>query len=152
MVQEYCFLCSLTPDLTIQLPGGPPMQRALAGLTRDGVEVEVTVRRHTKRRTAAQNRYIHGVIVPVVQHWLRESQGENVNHDNCYYMLRQIVGDSLQIKLVGGIQVISLTGKRFSEMNTQEFGEAVEKIKVYFSPKGCAIPDPTQHNFINDFL
>ena len=124
------------------------MQRALAGLTRDGVEVEVTVRRHTKRRTAAQNRYIHGVIVPVVQHWLRESQGEVRNHDACYGLLRQVVGDEYAIVNVNGKMVISLTGKSFSSMTTIEFGEAVEKIKLYFAPKGCVIPDPTQHNFI----
>ena len=151
-MEEYSFICKLSPELIIQLPGGRPMQRALAPLSEEGVDIEVTIRKHRRNRTNRQNRYIHGVIVPTVSAWVKNTQGTKISHDECYYMLRQVVGDSLHITTIAGMQVISLGGKRFSAMNTLEFSDAIEKIKGFYSPKGCDIPDPVGENYLNSFL
>lgn len=106
-----------------------------------------------QKRSDAQNRYIHGVVVPTVKAWYRETQGETKTNDEIYVWLRVgLLGQKPVITEMLGSQVITMTGKRFSKQNTKEFTESIETIISLMAEKGCVIPLPREHNFIGDFL
>ena len=126
-----------------------------ARLTRNirGEKLIVTFQKYRAKRSEAQNRYIHGVIVPTVRAWFKETQGEDPGHNFVYSWLRTSLLDKKpEIKEMFGIQVISLGGKRFSEMNTLEFTEATNTIIDKMAEKDCHIPVPVKDNFLHDHI
>lgn len=117
--------------------------------------LEVTISIHRRQRSLAQNRWIHGICVPTVQGWLYDTQGVKYTHDEVYVYLNTVVLDQKpEIKEVAGEEVIVMTGKRFSQMNTLEFSEAVNEIVRYFADKGLEIllPKDKTNNLVSDFL
>lgn len=117
--------------------------------------LEINIKKFYRQRTAAQNRYCHGVMIPTVQAWQKETTGTCSSHDALYAFFRvHIIGDEPVIEEVEGIEVIIMTGKRFSECTTVEFVERVDKIIAYYEPKGCIIPLPVpkSNNLISDFM
>lgn len=125
--------------------------RVLGPLKGKKLLVKFGVLRH--KRSDAQNRYIWGVMVPTVQAWFKETTGEVKSKDEVYTWFRVgLLGDKPVITEVMGCEVITMSGKRFSQMNTKEFGEAVDMILQLMAEKGCVIPEPRQFNFITEFL
>lgn len=104
-----------------------------------------------RRRTDKQNRYIHGPVCTRVMLWHLDNTGEKLSHDEVYAYLRRICGHRMKITMVNGTEVITMTGKRFSQMNTVEFGEAIDTLKAYFDPQGCEIPEPRGDNLWTDY-
>lgn len=106
-----------------------------------------------KKRTDAQNRYLHGVICTKVRHWYLESQGEKISNDEAKaYIYSHVLGYELQSKTILDQEVFIMQGKHFSQMNTVEFNEAKEKVQKFFAPLGCNIPDPREECLITNYL
>jgi len=118
-------------------------------------QLEIQIKKFYKNRTSAQNRYCHGVMIPTVQAWQKETTGEHSSHDGLYAFFRtHIIGDEVIMEEIDGVDTMVLTGKRFSQCNTVEFAERVDKIIYYYAEKGCVIlpPDPKSNNLITDFM
>jgi hypothetical protein len=118
-----------------------------------GHRIEIKFRQHRARRSDRQNRYIWGVVVPCVRAWKLETEGVKYTKDEIYTWLRVgLLGHTPQITEVSGVQVVIMGGKRFSQMNTKEFTDAIELIKQLLAEQGCNVPDPKQDNFLTDFI
>lgn len=120
-----------------------------------GKDIESDIRLMRYKRSLAQNAYLHGIIVPIVRAWIKETTGEKQSHDEVYiYLNSSILGNKPEIRSVLGEEVIVMTGKRFSKMNTKEFTDAVETILQHFALKGLVIPTPKdgKNNTLDDFL
>lgn len=120
-----------------------------------GKELLVTVRVLRYKRSDSQNRYIWGVIVPMVRQWLYENQGEKYTREEVYTWLRiKLLGEIPKIVSIAGDEVVTMTSKRFSAMNTKEFAEAIDTIRERMLERGLDIPEPSKkgHNLIEDFI
>lgn len=96
-----------------------------------------------------------GVVVKVVQGWLYETQGEKFTNDEVYSWLRlKILEETPKIVNIAGEDIITMTSKRFSAMNTKEFTIAVDTIRERMAERGCIIPEPKKKglNLIEDFI
>jgi hypothetical protein len=143
---------TLSPDGESVLLDHPKLY---ARLTKDirGEKLIVTFQKYRSKRSDAQNRYIHGVVVPTVRAWFKETQGEEPGHDFVYSWLRtSLLEQEPIIKEMFGVQVISLGGKRFSQMNTKEFAEAINLIVDKMAERDCFIPLPRGDNFVHDHV
>jgi hypothetical protein len=147
------FIGELQDDFTLKLEGseGASIRHLLSFFK--GKELDITFSIHEKNRSAAQNRYIHGVVVPIVRTWFEETTGDRHTHDEVYMWLRvSLLKQSPIIKNVGGEQVIIMEGKRFSKMTTKEFAEAIDLIIATMAERDCPIPFPREENHITKFL
>lgn len=122
-----------------------------------GKELLVTVKVLRYKRSDSQNRYIHSVVVGHVRHWLFETQGVKYTHDEVYSWLRtNLLGYKPKITVIAGEEVITMTGKRFSAMNTKEFATAIDTIRQEMLERGLDIPEPSKdkrkHNLLEEFL
>lgn len=118
-----------------------------------GKSVILEVSKYYRNRTNRQNRYIWGVMVPIIQRWILETQGEKVTKDQAYMYLRMgVLEEKPVITEIAGTEVITFESKRFSRMNTKEFSEAIEEVIAIMAERGCAIPLPNEENLITDFL
>lgn len=116
-----------------------------------GKRLALVVKKHSRRRTLAQNRYIHGPVCASVWEYFMEREGKDFEHDYIYTFLRKLCGHTIEIKVMNGMEVIAMTGKRFSQMNIEEFGRAIDKIKKHFAKKDWEIPEPRGDNFWGDY-
>lgn len=115
--------------------------------------LEITFKVFRQQRSSAQNRYMWGVVVPTVRAWLKETQGVSYTPDEVYTWLRvSILGNAPSVREVAGSEVLVMTGKRFSAMNTKEFAEAVDTILNEMAKRGCMVPEPKKSNFIHEFV
>jgi hypothetical protein len=136
---------------SIILHNSGPLKRLLNGLVGSTLRVRFVIFR--AKRSDAQNRYIHGVAVPCVRAWHKETQGVDLTHDEAYGWLRTgVLKQKMIIKEVLGTQIITFDGKRFSAMNTKEFSEAVNFIADELAKVDCIIPMPRENNFITDHI
>lgn len=150
--KEYQIKGEFSDDMQyIKIDGWKALARVFYPLREKELLVKVSVLR--RRRSDRQNRYIHGVVVPCVTAWFKETTGEVHSHDEVYTWLRtSLLGQKLELVEIAGEQVPVMTGKRFSAMNTKEFAEAIEEIVTKMDEKGCHIPLPRQENLITDFI
>jgi hypothetical protein len=150
--REFDVVGELQEDgVTLLLKHGKAFKRLTAKLVGQPLRVRFSVLR--KKRSDAQNRYMWGVIVPTVAAWLRETQGEKYDKDDVYYWINgKVLGRQVKIKEIAGEEIAVMQGKRFSQMTTVEFNDAVEQILQYFAEMGLVIPEPRQHNFLHEFL
>lgn len=126
-------------------------RRIIIGLF--GYNLEIKVQPHRSKRSLAQNRYIWGVVVPCVRAWLKETEGKVWEKEEVYVWLRTgVLGDTVKITEIMGTQVLTMTGKRFSAMNTKEFTVAVETLMQKLAFQGCVVPEPRQDNFLQEFI
>jgi hypothetical protein len=141
---------TLRDDMSLTFDYANAFKSVFAYMIGKDIDIQITILR--KNRTNRQNRYIHGVIVPVVQQWLKEVEGWEYTHDQVYGTLRTELGDKAEITEIQGKQVITMTGKRFSKMDTKEFALAVDELIRIYAEKGCVIPEPREECFVNDFV
>ena len=150
---ELTILGSMTPDYNLEIMDSHKLVRLLKKFL--DKPLEITLCTFHRQRTLSQNRYCWGVIVPTVKGWLKETQGETYTKDEVYYYVNaKALGRRVIIKEVAGEEVPILEGKRFSQMTTVEFAEAVDKIVEYFGELGLEIllPKPKGSNLISEFL
>jgi GTP-dependent phosphoenolpyruvate carboxykinase len=53
---------------------------------------------------------------------------------------------------VNGEEVIIMEGTKMSDMNTEEFFNATEEIRDFYSKIGCNIPEPVKDNFLANYI
>lgn len=153
--EEYTLLGEMDGDFRISIHDSHRLARILKPFAETDKPIEVTIRIHRRQRSLAQNRWMHGVCVPTVMGWLKDTQGEKYTHDEVYVFLNTVVlGKKPIVKEVAGEEVIIMTGKRFSQMTTLQFSEAVDEIVRYFADRGLDIPLPKDgtNNLLNDYL
>lgn len=118
-----------------------------------GKKLSVTVKPFKESRTDAQNRYMHGVIVPTVKAWYKETHGVVLTADEVYTFLRiRVLGEKPKVRVIMGLEVVTMTGKRFSQMNKTEFAQAIDTIIDYFAQRGCYISPPIKNNHLHEIL
>jgi len=140
-------------ELYIKLTHWRVLKRILFGWMDKELEVNLQVLRY--QRSAAQNRYMWGVIVPTVMAFIKETTGEKKTKDEVYaYLNTHILGYELRTLEIMGKEVFVMEGKRFSQMNTKDFAEAVDKIITHFDALGCFIqlPQDKKNNLLTDFI
>jgi hypothetical protein len=151
---NYTFTGKLTPDCRgLAISFADQMGRILQPIKEE--ELEIYIKKFRKQRTVAQNSYLWGVVIPTVRAWMKENNGACPSAEAIYAILRiKVVGQEVIIEEIDGHDVPIISGKRFSEMNTLEFTEAVDKIILYYAEQGLEIPlpKPKSNNFINDFM
>lgn len=147
-------LGSMGEDYKISLMDAPKLGRILNKYVETDKPLEITISIHRRQRSLAQNRWLWGVCVPTVKGWLLDTQGEKYTSDEVYYYINSILGRKPVFKDVAGEEVIIMEGKRFSQMNTLEFSEAVDQIVLYFAERGLEIhlPDSKTNNLLSDYL
>lgn len=116
-----------------------------------GKKLLVNVTQFRRRRSDRQNRWIHGPCINRIRVWEGERTGETPSHDEVYTFLRTLCGCNLKIAKLYGQEVITMTGKRFSQMTTVEFSEAMETIMLFFGKKGCTIDPPKGESLWSDY-
>lgn len=148
----YEVLGLLTEDCQyIQVPHYKIYQRAFKKLLEKDLLITVQVLK--SKRSDKQNRYMWSCIVKHARAWLYETQGEKFSPDYVYAWLRTaILEEAPVVKEIAGQEVITMSGKRFSQMTVQEFTEAVETIRSKMAQKGCIIPEPTKNNLLHEFI
>ena len=142
-------------DYTIRFHDVVRLGRILKPYKDTDKPLEITIAIHRRQRSLAQNKWMWGVCVPTVMGWLKDTQGEKYAKDEIYYYINsKAVGRGTVIKEIAGEEVVVLEGKRFSQMTTIEFSEAVDKIVLYFAERGLEIPLPKDgtNNLLNDYL
>ena len=118
-----------------------------------GEPVIIGVEKYRKQRSKRQNRYVWGVIVPILQNWHRETQGEAITKDEAYAYIRTgILEEKPVIKSVAGVEVITFENKRLSQRTTKDFAEVVDRVVNVMSERGCHIPLPKEENLLTDFI
>ena len=119
-----------------------------------GVQLEITFKKFFRKRSLAQNRWIWGICVPDVIQFLFDTTGVLHSKEAVYAFLRtRVIGNEMWVETIDDQDIIFLSGKRFSQMNTKEFTDAVEKIVLYYAERGMKIrlPKPKTNNFITDY-
>lgn len=118
-----------------------------------GKRLSVNVELNYKERSPKQNRYLHGVILPCIINFIKETSGETYSKESVKaFIYTKILGYELVSEEFLGETVYRLKGKHFSDMNTKEFGVAVELLRGHFAPQGLEIPEPTGDNFLADYV
>ena len=150
---EYTFSGKLTEDCTkLSIDFATTVIRLLYPIKDD--ELEITIKKFRRNRTSAQNRYIHGVVVPTIRAWMKDNDGECPSHEAMYAFLRiKVVGHEVVIEEIAGVDIPVVSGKRFSQMNTVEFADAIDAIILHYAEQGLEIPLPVpgSNNITTDF-
>lgn len=152
---EFTFLGTMGEDFRITPMASGKLARLLHKYVNHEKSLEVTISIHRKQRSLAQNRWMHGVCVPTVQGWLRDTQGEKFTREEVYVYINTVaLRRKPEIKDIAGDEVIVMAGKRFSQMTTLEFSEAVDEIVNYFDERGLEVklPKPNTNNLVSDYL
>lgn len=150
--REFTVVGELTEDCKfIQLHHHTALRRLVSRLV--GEKLEVTFKKLRYQRSAAQNRYLWGIVYVTIAAWYRETQGERISKDTIHaHTLQHILGYEVKVETMLGKEVLVVQGKSTSQLNTLEFNDLVEKLQKYWGEKGCYIPDPNENNLLTDFL
>lgn len=107
----------------------------------------------TNNRSLQQNRYLHGIIVPIICSWHKETQGFGITSDQAKaFIYTNILEHKIVITEILGTEVITFEGKHFSKMTTTEFADSVKKVQSYFDELDVYIPDPKPKNTLDEFI
>lgn len=130
-------------------------KRLLWDWVEKSMEVETDIKPMRYKRSLAQNRWLWGPAIQTIRAWHKETTGEKITKDECYVFLNtSVLGNKPEIKTIMGEECIVMTGKRFSQMTTKEFSDAVDTICKHYEAKGLIIPLPQdgKNNLLNDFI
>ena len=106
-------------------------------------DVYVTIKEFKQKRSIAQNNLYYGVAIPMIQHFLMETQGEKYTKEEVnQYHLNTVMKPSLETKAIFGKVCVIYDIKRTSDMNTTEFMELKESVQMYWAGFDLIIPDP----------
>ena len=95
--KEYQVKGEFTEDMQfIKIDGWMALRKIFKDFVGKELLIKVSVLR--RRRSDRQNRYIHGVVVPCVTAWFKETTGEVHSHDEVYTWLRvSLLGQKLKV-------------------------------------------------------
>ena len=103
--------------------------------TLEGKEIDIEVSKHHSQRTHPQNNYYWGVVIALMSDWTGFTPQEM--HDTFKNMFLKETRRSKQGK---AYDVVRST----ASLTTQEFGDYVEKCRMFASMQGLVIPDPNE--------
>lgn len=130
--------------------------RALAKVLHawQGKELSIVLSKMTRKRTDRQNRYLHGVIVPIVQNLIYQRDGIRVSVSKAKaFIYTNVLEREIEEVEILGRKVIEVREQRFSTMSTVQFSEAVKTVQKYFAEHfGVDIPDPKENNTADEFF
>lgn len=158
-MDEFTFKGLFSKDFTaIELEGSGLFRRALYYW--EGVELEVRVRKLSRKRSDAQNRYWWGVLIQAVVKYAKERRGETITPQEAHlWVVTKILKSKVEVLHIMDCDVISIKTKSTSEMTTTEFSNAVDEVRLYFdNPElgdenpNWPIPLPTKFNLYHDFV
>tara|TARA_R110000751_G_scaffold116675_1_gene216830 strand:+ start:354 stop:791 length:438 start_codon:yes stop_codon:yes gene_type:complete len=114
----------------------------------DGQDVYVNIKKYRPKRSIKQNNWYYGVAIPMIQHFLMDTQGEKYTKDEVnQYHLNTVIKPSLETKAIFGKVCVIYDIKRTSDMTTIEFMEFKDDIQIYWANYDLIIPDPDQTEF-----
>ncbi|KAF0148750.1 MAG: hypothetical protein FD143_2832 [Ignavibacteria bacterium] len=107
--------------------------------------VYLTVSEERPTRTNEQLRYWFGVVLKMIVDYILETQGQNVSVEDMheYYVQKGYFG--LESKMING--EIIIIHNRSKKVNTKQFAEVVEKVKMEWAERGLVIPDSNEINY-----
>lgn len=142
-----------TDEVFLRFPNWRVFRRLFHNWIETGQPLDVTVRALRNKRSLAQNRWIWLVCNGPIRAWILETDGEKKSKEDIYlYLNSTVLGNKFEVTTVLGEEVIRMTGKRFSQMSTKEFSDAVDEICKFFEPKGLIVPLPKDNNLLDDFI
>jgi hypothetical protein len=108
----------------------------------NGMEVDITIERHKRKRSNPQNSYLHGAVLPIIRNRLIEL---GINEAQSKEWVFDFVKANCLVTEVVNMEtgeVLKSLGKS-SALSTWEFNEFVERIQQYCSEKlSLYIPNP----------
>jgi hypothetical protein len=114
----------------------------------DGQDVFITIKKFKPKRSIKQNNWYYGVAIPMIQHFLLDTQGEKYTKDEVnQYHLNTVIKPKLETKAIFGKVCVIYDIKRTSEMSTVEFMDFKEQVQVHWAQYELFIPDPEQTEF-----
>lgn len=118
-----------------------PSKQALISLP-DG---NYTIEKKKTKRSNEQNRYLHGVMLPLILNYFRSRSEEAKDLDI------EDVKKWLGKQGFWGFKKFGkdLIPKGTSEMTVLEFMGAKEQVQQFFAERGLIIPDPEQEDFLD---
>lgn len=139
------------------------LKRILKKYTDEFGDLEITIKKISKKRTASQNRYYWGVIVVSIMKFILSTKGEKWTKNRIHAINLEINGCTYDRELVmlpnsEGIyeekEVLVANFKTTSQMNTKEFSDFVDKLESHWSAVECYWPEPQydEANYITAFL
>lgn len=152
---SYTFLGTLSPDChSLEIAEAHTVSRLFKGIVGD--LLEITIKKHYRKRSLAQNNWIWGPCISTIRAWMKENDGYAPSPEAIYAMIRrhpEMGNQQIIFTEINGIEVFTFEGKAISEMSTVEFAEMVEKIVLYYGEKGLEIPlpKPKTNNLISDY-
>lgn len=107
--------------------------------------VYLTVSEERPTRTNEQLRYWFGVVLKMITDYILETQGQNVSVEDMheYYVQKGYFG--LESKMINN--EIIIIHNRSKKVNTKQFSEVVEKVKMEWAERGLVIPDSNEINY-----
>ena len=142
-------------EMVLRLEHWKPLKRVLRFWLKDTLKLEITMKLFRYLRSTAQNNYYWGVVIPTIRAWQKETTGVCPSPEQVHaYNLIHVMGDEPKIEEVMGRQVVTLSIKSSSKMNTKGFSDFVEKIQAHYDEKGSYIPNPKPktNNTLTDFI
>lgn len=143
--RTYCF------DVNGNLPEELSSKIKEIGLKYAGKQFEITLTNEHKRSNL-QNRYLHGILIPMITEYIRKSKKEAGDQD--YYKISEdkiklwIKEEFLGYEEVNGERRLRHTSK----LSTVEMMELKDQLQIYWIHRGLLLPDPNQEDFLEDEL
>lgn len=112
--------------------------------------VEVVVTKVYSKRSNAQSRYYHGIVVPMIQAAMSEVVGERLTHGEAHEWLKRQFNSRDIPTENGHVITLSTTTAR---LNTAAFSEYIERCRQFAADTlGLDIPDPIRLETANQEL
>lgn len=105
----------------------------------EGKEVEITIKKHEKKRSRAQNSYYWAAVIESVM-GLFAANGDDVTEEYAHEYLMINVGHHYTIKNILGKKEVVRTSSK--DLYTQQWVDYVEKIKAWAAKFDWIVPDP----------
>lgn len=107
-------------------------------------EHRVTIVRHRKRRSDAQNAYYWAVVVPLFAEYVRTEWGEeSVSNDEAHAILRDRFLSRDLVNPVTG-ECVTIPGSS-AKLNTVQFNEYLEKCIAFLASCQIRVPEPSRY-------
>jgi hypothetical protein len=115
-------------------------------------EIQISIKKANKRRSAKQNRWYWGVAIKTIQEELLRIEGEPYEKEDIHhYILSEVVKTKFRTKEVMGKLITYSETKSTSSMTTKEFETFKFQLQVHFANRGIDIPEPNEDCYTNDY-
>lgn len=114
----------------------------------DGKDVTLTIERKRKKRSTEQNRYLWGVVYPIIQGVLRDL-GTLMSKEDVHIMMRlkvaEIEDELIYEHILNEDEIIGKRMRSTTEYTTAQFMDYITHIQMWAAETlGVSIPDPNE--------